>query len=533
MALFVIGFHSFIGGGQTPILAAGLTEIAREFHVSVSKVAYLVGGFMLALGFGSLIASPTAVLFGKRIVYLGGCVIAFAGSIWAANAQSFGSLMGSRVLIGIGMSPTESLPSASIAEIYFAHERAYRLGIYTFLLLGGKNLVPLLSGFVFQNLNRHWLFWILTIILGMNFALMFFFAPETFWNRTPTPNKRSQEETAAAREYKITHVSSKDTSHSHPNSFAIPRTDQADSVHSLHSSVFSHNNTYAAAPEVIEDDSQPVMEEKPRIEKKPYKSTLKVTSGRHTIDKWWMVFLRPLFLCTYPSILFGAVLYAFAVVWLILISETISHIFTAEPYNFSPAITGLFYVSPFIGGTLGSVVVGKLSDILVRKLVARNNGTYEPEFRLIMVLPIFISVAIGLMGFGWSTYEHDLWIVPVVLFGILGFGCSLASTTAITFTVDSYKMFATEALVTLNFLKNILGFVFSLFNNSFIDGRNLKTAFLTYGGVQIFICLFAIPLYIYGKRLRAWTDDEELIRFLYVKTEEEEDTSAGLKEGLV
>ena len=114
---------------------------------------------MLSLGVGSVFASPTAILYGKRLVYLLGILLFLGGALWAGAADSFGNLMGARVLMGFGVSPTESLPSATIAEIYFAHERAYRVGLYTMLLLGGKNIIPLLSGLVLQYLDRHRLFW--------------------------------------------------------------------------------------------------------------------------------------------------------------------------------------------------------------------------------------------------------------------------------------------------------------------------------------------------------------------------------------
>jgi hypothetical protein len=71
-----------------------------------------------------------------------------------------------------------------------------------------------------------------------------------------------------------------------------------------------------------------------------------------------------------------------------------------------------------------------------------------------MALPITLATVIGLMGFGWSAEERDNWIVPTVFFGVISFGCSLASTTAVTFVVDSYRVYAGEALVTLNVSKS-------------------------------------------------------------------------------
>lgn len=68
------------------------------------------------------------------------------------------SLVVARIVQGIAVSPVECLPSATIAEIFFLHERAYRLGIYTLLLLGGKNLVPLVSAAIVQSLGWRWVF---------------------------------------------------------------------------------------------------------------------------------------------------------------------------------------------------------------------------------------------------------------------------------------------------------------------------------------------------------------------------------------
>lgn len=64
-------------------------------------------------------------------------------------------------------------------------------------------------------------------------------------------------------------------------------------------------------------------------------------------------------------------------------------------------------------------------------------------------------------------------------------------------------------------MKNLLGFCFSLFNNKYAAQQGYKSAYVTYGGIQLFVSLFAIPLYIYGKKLRNWTDEKELMRSLY------------------
>lgn len=187
-----------------------------------------------------------------------------------------------------------------------------------------------------------------------------------------------------------------------------------------------------------------------------YRQTLRIWNGRLSHDKWHRTAIRPFILFAYPAVLWSALVYALSIGWLIVLSESVATIYeNKETYNFSALGTGLVYISPFVGGVLGTAVAGRVSDIVVRYMTRRNGGIYEPEFRLVMAIPVALSTAAGLMGFGWSVQERDAWIVPTVFFGIISFGCSLGSTTSITFCVDSYRQYAGEALVTLNFSKSM------------------------------------------------------------------------------
>jgi MFS family permease len=148
-----------LGGGMTPVLAAGFHDVARTYDITPQRVALTTGLYMMGLGVGSVIASPTAILYGKRPVYLFSAILFVVSAVWCALAPSFPHLIVARILQGIAVSPVECLPSATIAEIFFLHERAFRVGIYTLLLLGGKNLVPLVSAAIINALDWRWVFW--------------------------------------------------------------------------------------------------------------------------------------------------------------------------------------------------------------------------------------------------------------------------------------------------------------------------------------------------------------------------------------
>ena len=144
---------------MTPILAAGFTDVAATYNVTVPEVSLTTGLYMMGLGLGSVVFSPTAILYGKRTVYLAGAILFIISSVWCAASPNYPSLLVARIVQGVSISPVECLPSATVAEIFFLHERAYRLGIYTLLLLGGKNLIPLVSAAIIQALEWRWVFW--------------------------------------------------------------------------------------------------------------------------------------------------------------------------------------------------------------------------------------------------------------------------------------------------------------------------------------------------------------------------------------
>lgn len=590
VALLSLGFYCMLGGGMTPILAAGFNNVAQDFGTSESRVALTTGLFMMGMGLGSVVLSPTAILYGKRPVYLFAAICFVLTSVWCALSPNFPSLVCARIFQGFAVSSVECLPSATVAEIYFLHEKAYRLGIYTLLLLSGKNLVPLVSAAIIESLSWRWVFWIVAIIVGFAFCLLLVFVPETFWDRTPVPNKqrhrhrhhrpshiprsptpprkgRSRDNSAPDEAHdaavhpprageRHAHFAvdpppnenqnvveenlnekqndeeerKKDEQHKETPSEATP-TQRGSRTGSPATTEVRFDVPYASSIDVeaqaplvmpLNLEAQPPLEYTTSEEVDPrndytkhhstappktWRQQLRPYSGRLSKSSWLRVMVRPFFLFLYPAILWAALVYSLSIGWLIVLSESVTAIYKSrDTYNFTSLQAGLVYISPFIGGVLGTAVAGKLSDVIVRWMARRNGGVYEPEFRLVMAVPMTITTVMGLMAYGWSVAEKDAWIVPTVFFGIISFGCSLGSTTAITFAVDSYRQYAGEALVTLNFSKNIFhGLVFSLFFNDWLKSDGSKEVFIAIGLIHLTLMMTTVPMYIYGKKARLWT----------------------------
>jgi MFS transporter len=349
---------------------------------------------------------------------------------------------------------------------------------------------------------------VIAIVVGFGLILLFFFVPETFWDRTPRPKaitagaadvrKRLVRLASGLRSHSrdahaLPTLSTFRSHHSHeparsPIQGGMPESsdveeekaispDNVDSQMSPLASPAKHTVGFLLPENGAKEEVDTTMPEqevtRPSADEaesvrpfnytehwrseppKSYIQSLNPFHGRLSHENWFRLAVRPFILFTYPSVLWSALVYALSVGWLIVLSESVSTIYrNRETYNFTSIQVGLVYISPFIGSIFGTAVAGKVSDLIVRWMARKNDGVYEPEFRLVMAIPIALCTTIGLMGFGWSAQEKDNWAVPTVFFGILSFGASLGSTTAITFCVDSYRQYAGEALVTLNFSKS-------------------------------------------------------------------------------
>jgi MFS family permease len=98
------------------------------------------GGMIAAIAVGSLIFNCLAVKYGKRPVYLITTLGMMVSCFWAAAAKSFASLVAARVVCGLCMGPFEALVPASIADVWFVHERGFRTAVFNLGVLGGINL---------------------------------------------------------------------------------------------------------------------------------------------------------------------------------------------------------------------------------------------------------------------------------------------------------------------------------------------------------------------------------------------------------
>ncbi|KAF1826769.1 MFS general substrate transporter [Dissoconium aciculare CBS 342.82] len=198
-----------------------------------------------------------------------------------------------------------------------------------------------------------------------------------------------------------------------------------------------------------------------------------------------VMFLSPIvfFLSLYVAFIFGVVY---------LLYTTLPTVFEDEN-NFSTEQTGYPYIALGIWNISAWLLFTLLSDKLVLKLTAANNGVFTPEMRLITSIPSGILLPIILFWYGWSSLYKLPWpsrILSLVPFGLGIVGLYLPISTYI---VDSYPIYAASATSANVIFRSVVGALLPLAGPPF--------------SLLGFVCVVMVPLpyvfYRIGGRLRA------------------------------
>lgn len=91
---------------------------------------------------------------------------------------------------------------------------------------------------------------------------------------------------------------------------------------------------------------------------------------------FWRTLIRPFFFLASPMVAWATLLFTTCISWLVLISITLSQIFSAPPYNFSITGVGATNVSSFVASLLATAVAGPLIDGLATFMSRRNKGIF-------------------------------------------------------------------------------------------------------------------------------------------------------------
>ncbi|GAA3357926.1 hypothetical protein GCM10017744_030470 [Streptomyces antimycoticus] len=140
---------SILNPVNSTMIATGLVAIGHDFGVGAARTAWLVASLYLASAVGQPAMGRLADLLGPRRIFLCGLLVVCAAGLVGALAPSFGWLIASRVLLGIGTSAAYPAAMALLRAQSVATGRETPrpvLGRLSLAALGSAAVGPVLGG---------------------------------------------------------------------------------------------------------------------------------------------------------------------------------------------------------------------------------------------------------------------------------------------------------------------------------------------------------------------------------------------------
>lgn len=436
-----------------------------QFGASGSKINIFQGLRFVFLGVGCVFLQPTALKLGKRFVYLLCTIIAIVGNAVGVRAKTIGQLYATSVLVGFAAAPVDSLVEVSSTDLFFTHERATRLSLLVLALYFGNDIGPVVAGYLPL---WNWAFLLLVILLCAIFAVFVFVLEDT----------------------------------------SFPRLEKASEEGILEQIKSNNQNSQNSEKKQFDIEQASVEVGYVGPQKRTYLERMRIFELEYNDKRPWLViFARPLYTACFPAVIWSGIAYGAQMMWLTLMGVTQSQIYI-DSYKFNTLSTGLTNLSALVGSLAGMVYGGWFVDWLSMKIAKRNNGILEAEFRLwAMIFPTIVNAG-GLLAYGLAANNKLPWPIPVVLGqGLLGFAMSSVGPICLTYAVECYPKLASELLVLMLFLRNMIGCIFTFSFGYWMqrDGLVLTTWLMFM--LSIVINGVFVVFLIWGKSFRIRTKD--------------------------
>ncbi|CAK7239425.1 MAG: hypothetical protein STHCBS139747_000855 [Sporothrix thermara] len=495
----VLSITAIFSTALGPILAANTITLSLWFGHDFTQVALLTGYYLLGVGFAGTFFVPSSRIWGKRHAFVIGICILIASSAWGgAVNKNYKSMLWARIIQGVGTAPFEALVNAAVGDLYFVHQRGKRMAFTNLAVFGGSFFTPIVVGKITHTIKWWWTFNLVAIFCAACLPAIVLLCPETAYRRDDTLNLdiSAADESAAIRLGGL--PAPKRTSSS--NDEGLP-------------------GAPASATPVSDDDATIC----PGPEKVSYIKSLALFNGRKSDENFFKLVLRPFPLFLQPAFLWASVTQGTLIGWTVFIGVIMAEFFLGYPLWWDEVKTGYAYTGAFVGAIFGFIIAGLLADWSAKKLTRMNNGIYEPEFRLVLIIPQLIFGVMGLYGFGITIdgmmKEKFHWVVPLVFFGFEVCGMVIGAVASSLYIVDAYRDLSIEGFTCLLIFKNFFsyGLTYKAYDWLVANGTKARPVFNALGSVQLVICLLAIPMYVFGKRNRSYFYRHDILKLFRLR----------------
>jgi len=426
----MISAAAMIAGLGANIYNPAISQIESDLHATPSQLSLTLSLFILIQGGFPVIWSAVSEIQGRKTVYLVSIALCMLGCIVAATAKTINVLIGMRCLQAAGSSAVISIGAATLADIYEPAERGTMMGIYYCAPLLGPSLGPIVGGLLTQGFNWRATFWFLAIFTGLC-TLSFVFFRDTF--------RRERSMTYQTVLKRVLENEAKKVAEAQA---APPESEKAAQDDGASARV----GTAADQPDV---EAQTVHEVS--VVAPPIKEIRLSLKDVNPLGPMVHVLRR---LNNVTILVASGLLFAFNYSITYTASRTL-----ANEYHYDALKIGLVLLAYGIGCLFGSVLGGRYSDYIFKKVKAKHGGKSYPEMRLQSTMLPMLFFPPSVVAYGWVCEEHvHIAAVCVMLFLAGFFQISIYSST-LAYIVDSNVGRSSSAVASNSFFRGLFAFI--------------------------------------------------------------------------
>lgn len=373
----------------------------------------------------------------------------------------------------------ESLVVAMIGDLFFVHQRGGFMTLIQFILGAASNFSAIIVGPIATNLGWRYLFHILIPFVALEVILLFFFVPETNYIRD--------------HRYDIDELSNDNLA-----DLAATEKRHAGNSEKAGSDDMMKIETATSSPPALRP-------------KKTYVQELAIFTGTYSDDNLLQLVIAPFAVCANMAVLWMVIVTGGLTAFFVAQSYVMAQIFMAPPYLLSAAGVGYLSLGPFLGGLLGSILLGATLDPLIKWCAKKNSGIYEPEYRLLAMIPS-VTIVIGLCLFGHLAEEGKSYYLTAFFHGMDLFGIVIAAISASSYVLDSFRDISSEVFIINMVLKNFLFYGFSYFVNDWAASEGPAVVFYTFAGIAGAMIITTPVFFFWGKVYRSYWHRHNLLQ---------------------
>ncbi|CAJ2510673.1 Uu.00g062980.m01.CDS01 [Anthostomella pinea] len=473
LIVIIVGMGSLCVTCASSIYTSTYHQMNPEFGISDIVGTLGLSTFVLGIALGPLLMSPLSEFYGRRPIYLASwamfviwlipvSVYPFSAlqSHRSAVAHNAATMLVVRFIDGFAGSAFLSVVGGTVSDVFKRDEIQGPMAIISLSPFVGPSLGPLIGGFINYYANWRWTYYLDVYTNDTIFAV----SPLSLYVWKPLMSYSGKVLIIWA--------------------FCL-----------LVMIILFAPETYH--PIKLRHKARLLRQEtgEPRWKSPMEKSTKSVarTIGYSLLRPFQLLTREPmcLMLCLFSAILLGVIYLFFGAFALVF----------GNNYGFNLWQTGLSFLGIFTG-MLACSASDPLWRRFYRRLVEKNDGIPEPEFRLPPAIAGALFVPVGLFWFAWTTLPSVHWIVPIIGSGIFGCGTLLVFTGIFTFLVDAYPQYAASALAANSFTRCTFAAAFPLFGIQMYNRLGYQWASSLLAFLTMAMLPFPYIFFRYGKQIR-------------------------------